>query len=106
MNALGQFDVPHPHRSAGALNRRTPRGGASPRGPLPSCFIARSQQSIRIENKDGITHNFTITGTQVNVDVQAGQTFNGQSAGLAPGTYQFVCRFHQSLGMKGTAVVR
>ena len=42
----------------------------------------------------------------MNVDVQAGQTFNGQSAGLASGTYQFFCRFHQSLGMKGTAVVR
>jgi plastocyanin len=25
---------------------------------------------------------------------------------LPPGTYPFVCRFHESMGMKGTLVVR
>lgn len=72
----------------------------------PKCVIARSEQSIHIENKDGITHNFTITGTQVNVDVEGGSEFNGESAGLAPGTYQFFCRFHKSLGMTGQVTVK
>jgi plastocyanin len=72
----------------------------------PPCVIAKSAQSIHIDNKDGTLHNFTITGTQVDVDVQGGQTFNGESAGLAPGTYSFFCKYHRSLGMAGTIVVK
>src|SRR2546422_3254259 len=64
----------------------------------PNCVIVKSAQSIHIENKDNVTHNFTIPGTQVNVDIQPGTTFNGESAGLAPGTYPFFCKFHKSLG--------
>lgn len=72
----------------------------------PSCAIAKSSQDIKIENKDGILHNFSITGTSIDVDVQPDQTFNGKSAGLAPGTYSFFCKYHKSLGMIGTVVVQ
>ena len=72
----------------------------------PNCFIARSEQSIHIVNKDDFLHNFTITGTQVDVDVQPHKFFNGESAGLAPGTYSFFCSFHQSRGMTGTLIVQ
>ena len=71
----------------------------------PKCFKARSAQSIHIVNEDSILHNFTIAGTQVNVDVQPGKFFNGESAGLKPGTYQFFCKFHKSSGMTGTVIV-
>jgi plastocyanin len=72
----------------------------------PSCAIAKSSQPIKIENKDGILHNFSITGTVIDVDVQPGQTFNGESAGLAPGTYPFFCKYHKSQGMAGTVIVQ
>jgi plastocyanin len=72
----------------------------------PHCAIAKSSQSIKIENKDGILHNFSITGTSVDVDVQPGQTFTGPSAGLAPGTYPFFCKYHKALGMTGTVIVQ
>ena len=72
----------------------------------PNCVIARSEQSIQIGNQDGVLHNFSITGTQVDVDVQPGKTFNGESAGLQPGTYQFFCKYHKSVGMTGTVVVK
>jgi plastocyanin len=71
----------------------------------PSCVIAKSSQSISIQNKDAILHNFSITGTSVDVDVQPGHTFNGESAGLAAGTYSFFCKYHRSFGMVGTVVV-
>jgi len=69
----------------------------------PDCFAARSASSITIENKDGVTHTFTIDGTQVDVSIDGGQTFNGESAGLAPGTYDFHCKIHSS--MTGTVIV-
>lgn len=73
---------------------------------VPPCLVVRSQQSIHITNEDSFTHNFTITGTQVDVDVPGGKFFNGESAGLKPGTYPFFCKFHRSQGMVGTIVVK
>jgi plastocyanin len=69
----------------------------------PDCFAARSASSITIVNKDTVTHTFTIDGTQVDVSIPAGQTFNGESAGLAPGTYPFHCKIHKT--MTGTVIV-
>lgn len=69
----------------------------------PDCFAAKSASSISIENRDTVTHTFTIDGTQVDVSIAAGQTFNGESAGLAPGTYPFHCKIHST--MKGTVIV-
>jgi len=71
----------------------------------PECLRVKSAQSIEIVNKDSAVHNFTITGTQVDVDIQPGTTFNGESAGLAPGIYQFFCKFHKAQGMIGTMAV-
>jgi len=69
----------------------------------PDCFAAASASSITIENKDSVTHTFTIDGTQVDVSINGGETFNGESAGLAPGTYPFHCTIHSS--MTGTVIV-
>ena len=69
----------------------------------PDCFAAASASSITIENKDSVTHTFTIDGTQVDVSIDGGQTFNGESAGLKPGTYPFHCKIHSS--MTGTVIV-
>ena len=69
----------------------------------PDCFSAASASSITIENKDSVTHTFTIDGTQVDVSIDGGDTFNGESAGLEPGTYPFHCKIHSS--MTGTVIV-
>jgi plastocyanin len=69
----------------------------------PDCFAARAASSITIENKDSVTHTFTIDGTQVDVSIDGGQTFNGESAGLDPGTYPFHCKIHST--MTGTVIV-
>jgi plastocyanin len=69
----------------------------------PNCFKAASASAITIVNKDSVDHTFTIDGTRVDVTIKAGETFHGSSAGLAPGTYQFHCRFHPE--MTGTVFV-
>ena len=43
-------------------------------------------------NKQPEAATFTIDGTQVDVRINGGQTFNGESAGLAPGAYRFHCK--------------
>jgi plastocyanin len=69
----------------------------------PDCFEATSVSSITVENKDTVTHTFTIDGTQVDVSIDGGQTFNGESAGLEPGSYDFHCKIHSA--MTGTVIV-
>jgi hypothetical protein len=49
-------------------------------------------------------HTFTVTGTSINLTNNPGQT-QSVVIGLAPGTYPFVCLFHESLGMVGTLIV-
>jgi plastocyanin len=53
----------------------------------------------------GTPHTFTIEGKGVDVVNDAGQT-QTVTIDLPPGTYPFICRFHSSLGMKGTLTVK
>jgi plastocyanin len=69
----------------------------------PNCFTAKSSSSITIHNEGDTTHTFTIDGTPVDVSLNAGKTFNGESAGLEPGTYPFHCKIHTQ--MTGTVIV-
>lgn len=69
----------------------------------PSCLTVSGPSSIKIVNMDSVDHTFTIDGTQVDVPISAGQTFNGEPAALTPGTYNFHCTIHPS--MTGTITV-
>jgi plastocyanin len=72
----------------------------------PDCLIVKGTQSSEVANKDSIQHNWTVTGTQINVDIGPHQTSRFEATGLSPGIYRFFCRFHRSLGMVGTLVVK
>ncbi len=69
----------------------------------PNCIKATTQQTISITNNGKAVHTFTIPSAPgIDVTVAPGTPFNGEALGLAPGTYQFICRFHfQSQGMVG-----
>jgi len=71
----------------------------------PSCFTASASQGISIVNEDGSDHTFTMTGTQIDVPIAGGETFNGEpiSGAVAPGVYDFLCTIHPS--MTGTVTV-
>lgn len=70
----------------------------------PSCLTAKASQGISIQNKDSVLHSFTIDGTQIDVDIQPGTTFNGEPVTgiLAPGTYTFHCKYHPTITGKIT----
>ena len=72
----------------------------------PDCFTASASQGIKIVNKDDIDHTFTIEGTQVDVPVAAGETFNGEpiAGAVAPGTYEFRCTIHPQMTGQVTVV--
>ena len=71
----------------------------------PSTFTVQSGDTITIKNGNANTpHTFTIKGTNVDVsnDPLASQDV---TIDLAPGTYEFFCKFHVQSGMKGTLTV-
>jgi len=69
----------------------------------PECLIVNASQPISVENTGEILHNFQIPGTQVDVDVEPGKTFNGEGNFVEPGEYSIRCKYHSS--MLGTITV-
>jgi plastocyanin len=72
----------------------------------PNCFTASASQGISVENQDAADHTFTITGTDVDVPIGAGETFNGESISgdVSPGTYDFLCTLHPTMTGQVTVV--
>jgi plastocyanin len=69
----------------------------------PDCVKVSGSASITIENKDAVDHTFTIPDTKVDAPLPGNETFNGEPAGLAPGTYGFKCTIHPTI--TGTIIV-
>ena len=72
----------------------------------PNCFTASASQGITIVNQDSADHTFTMTGTEIDVPIAAGETFNGEPiSGVAdPGTYDFLCTLHPEMTGEVTVV--
>ena len=72
----------------------------------PPCFTASASQGISIVNQDDVDHTFTMTGTQIDVPVAAGETFNGEpiAGAVEPGTYDFLCTIHPEMTGQVTVV--
>jgi plastocyanin len=71
----------------------------------PSTVTVKQGQTITLDNVSSTAHTFTVTGQSIDVETQPGMTAQ-VTIDLPPGTYPFVCRFHESMGMTGTLVVR
>ena len=72
----------------------------------PSTFSVSQGDTIAVKDATtGTPHTFTIEGKGIDVVNDPGQT-QSVTISLPPGTYPFICRFHSSLGMKGTLTVK
>jgi plastocyanin len=71
----------------------------------PSTITVKQGDTIKLDNVSDTPHTFTVTGQSIDVETQPGKTAQ-VTIDLPPGTYPFVCRFHESMGMTGTLVVR
>ena len=72
----------------------------------PNCFTASASQGITVVNEDDVGHTFTMVGTDINVPIAGGDTFNGEpiSGAVEPGTYEFVCTIHPQMTGEVTVV--
>jgi plastocyanin len=73
----------------------------------PSSLVMSNGFAIILANHGTALHNFTIEGTSIDADTQAGSTtrLHAPRNDLPPGKYQFFCKYHRSQGMVGTITV-
>ena len=71
----------------------------------PATVKVSSGDVVAVRNGNAKTpHTFTLVGEDVDLEL-APLTTETTTIDLAPGTYQLICRFHESLGMKATLKV-
>lgn len=57
--------------------------------------------TITLKNTGVSPHTFTSSELSVDQDVNAGKTVEIKLTGLKAGTFKFICKYHESLGMVG-----
>ena len=69
----------------------------------PPCFITTTETpGLRVHNEGKVTHNWTLEGTGLDIDVEPGQENNTEALGVEEGTYTFFCKYHrESHDMEG-----
>ena len=71
----------------------------------PATVRVSSGDVVAVRNGNAKTpHTFTVVGEDIDLEL-APLTTETTTIDLAPGTYQLICRFHESLGMKATLKV-
>jgi len=69
----------------------------------PSCLIVLGGQGLEIRNRGETLHNFSVEGTQLDLDTRPGEATRTEAlAGvIEPGTHRFICKYHAARGMRG-----
>jgi plastocyanin len=88
----------------GGGNSATIDAGANGFVFTPSTVSITEGGKLTVKNAGTVPHTFTIQSQDINEVMQPGQSAK-ITISLAPGTYPFVCTFHQSSGMTGTLTI-
>ena len=67
---------------------------------MPPTITVTRGATLKLQNVSDTAHTFTVTGQGIDVETMPGKTAK-VTIDLPLGTYPFVCRFHESMGMKG-----
>jgi len=70
----------------------------------PACLAVDAGASIELRNSGEAPHTFTVSESEIDVEVAAGATDTVDLAGLAAGTYEVTCTLHPQ--MTGAIQVR
>jgi plastocyanin len=71
----------------------------------PASLTVGAGDSLEVSNDGANPHNITIEGTDIDEDVEPGQS-TSVMIDAEPGEYTMFCEFHRSGGMEGTVTVQ
>jgi plastocyanin len=63
----------------------------------PDCLSTDAGATITLENTGDALHTFTVTGTNVDVSVDAGTSGQANLSGVEPGRYAVTCTLHPQM---------
>ena len=70
----------------------------------PSALSVASGSELQLTNDGQAPHNLTIEGTEIDEDVDAGQS-GSVTVDAEPGDYTMFCEYHRDAGMEGTVTI-
>jgi plastocyanin len=70
----------------------------------PVDLTAPAGAEVSLVNDGAAVHNLTVEGSEIDVDVAAGETGTA-TLDLDPGEYRTFCEYHEAQGMEGTLTV-
>ena len=68
----------------------------------PATIAAATGTSLEVSNEGGAPHNFSVAGSDIDVDIDPGETVSVDTSGLEAGSYDVECKFHSKAGMTAT----
>jgi plastocyanin len=63
----------------------------------PDCLSVDAGATIALENSGDAPHTFTVEGTELDVNMDAGGSDEVRFDGVDPGTYAVTCTFHPQM---------
>ena len=63
----------------------------------PDCLSTDAGATITLDNTGDAPHTFTMTGTDVDFDVDAGTSVDASLSNVDPGTYAVTCTLHPQM---------
>jgi plastocyanin len=74
---------------------------------VPACLSVLGGQGIKLTNRGGSVHNFSVEGSDVDIDIPPGETIPTEAiaGAVEPGTHTFFCEYHRSRGMEGQITI-
>jgi plastocyanin len=66
----------------------------------PDCLSVEAStmpMTFTLENTGDAPHTFTVTGTDVDINVDAGTSVEASLSGVEPGIYAVICTFHPQM---------
>jgi len=71
----------------------------------PSDITAGAGSSIEVINEGEAPHNFSVTGSGIDVDIDPGESMSIDTSELEAGSHDVECKFHAGAGMTATLTV-
>jgi plastocyanin len=74
---------------------------------VPACLSVLGGQGIKLANRGASVHNFSVEGSDVDIDVPPGETVRTEAiaGAVEPGTHTFFCEYHRARGMEGQITI-
>ena len=74
---------------------------------VPACLTVLGGQGIKLANRGGSVHNFSVEGSDVDIDVPPGETVRTEpiAGAVEAGEHAFFCEYHRSRGMEGQITI-